>query len=88
MNLELDPDLDRTIDDLIRDGGFHSRSEVVREGILLLKAKDSLRRAQLENLRTEIKIGIDQIRQGDVHDADVVFDRLLEGLPDSDEETV
>ena len=81
MNLELDPELDKTIDELIRGGGYHSPQEVVREALDLLKSRDAGRQELLERLRREIQIGIDQIHRGETHDAEEVFDELLNGLP-------
>jgi antitoxin ParD1/3/4 len=84
MNLELDPELDRTIDELVAGGGYDSRQEVVREAVELLKSREVLRLESLERLRREVRIGIEQIDRGEVFDAEEVFDELLKGLPDPD----
>jgi antitoxin ParD1/3/4 len=85
MNLELDADLNRTIDELIRVGGYHSPQEVVREALDLLKSREAGRGEALVRLRREVQIGIDQIQRGNVHDAEQVFDDLLNGLPGTTE---
>lgn len=85
MNLELGPELDKTIDELIRGGGYHSPQEVVREALDLLKSREAGRQELLARLRREVQIGIDQIHRGEVHDAEEVFDDLLNGFPGSSE---
>jgi antitoxin ParD1/3/4 len=85
MTIELEPDLDKAIDELVRTGGYHSRQEVVREAVELLKSREAERQESLARLRREIQIGLDQIARGEVHDAEEVFDELLRGLPDPDE---
>ena len=75
------PRLDKTIDELIRGGGYHSPQEVVREALDLLKSREAGRQEHLAQLRREVQIGIDQIRRGELHDAEEVFDDLLKGLP-------
>lgn len=81
MTLELEPDLVKAIDELIRSSGYRSPEDVVRAAILLLKSQDRERREEFDRLRAQIQIGIDQIERGEVHDADEVFAELLEGLP-------
>ena len=85
MKLELDPELDKTIDELIRGGGYHSPHEVIREALDLLKSHEAGRQESLRRLRREVQIGIDQIRRGELHDAEEVFDDLLDGLPGTSE---
>jgi antitoxin ParD1/3/4 len=85
MNIDLDPELDKTIGELILGGGYHSRNEVIREAVELLKSREAARQESLARLRREIQAGIDQLRRGESYDMDEVFDELLEGLPDPEE---
>ncbi len=85
MNLELDPEVDKAIDELVASGGYESRQEVVREAVALLKSREILREESLQRLRREIQIGIDQIDRGEFFDGEEVFDELLKGLPDPDD---
>lgn len=41
-------------------GLYHSASEVIREGLRLLKDQDSLREIRLNELRQQIQAGIDR----------------------------
>lgn len=60
MNVELTPELEKFVNDEIESGAYKSASEVVREGLRLLR----LRREKLEALRREIQLAIDAIEQG------------------------
>ena len=45
MHDGVDPDLERTIANLVRDGGYASRTDVLREGIGLVEQRDARLRA-------------------------------------------
>jgi len=48
----------------IQSGRYNSPSEVVREGLLLLKREEDLKKLPVEELRGEVQKGIDAIKQG------------------------
>ncbi len=64
MNVSLTPDLEKYINDKVARGLYHSASEVIREGLRLLKDRDALREIQLKELQQQIQIGIDS---GEAH---------------------
>jgi antitoxin ParD1/3/4 len=66
MNISLTPELEQYVNGKVQGGMYHSASEVIREGLRLLKEKDELHQRKLEELRREIQIGIDQADQGQV----------------------
>jgi len=66
MNISLTPELEQYVHRKVRSGLYHSASEVIREGLRLLKEKDEVHRSKLEELRHEIQIGIDQARRGEL----------------------
>lgn len=70
MNVNLGETFDRFIEDLLQSGLYQSQSEIVREGLRLLKEREDLRKIRLAQLRGEIDKGIQQIDSGDcqVHD--------------------
>jgi antitoxin ParD1/3/4 len=75
MNVSLTPELERLVNDEIRDGNYKSANEVVSEGLRLVR----LRRQKLAALRREIQIGIDQIERGEYLDytsVDELFDDI------------
>jgi hypothetical protein len=47
---------------------------------------ESNRQEAFDRLRRDIQSGIDQIDRGEVYDAEEVFEELLQGLPDPDEQ--
>ncbi len=66
MNVSLTRELEHYVNAKVESGLYGSASEVIREGLRLLKEKDELHRRKLEELRREVQIGIDQADQGKV----------------------
>jgi antitoxin ParD1/3/4 len=66
MDIFLTSELEQFIAHKVESGVYHSASEVVRDGLRLLKERDELHQSRLEELRREIQIGIDQADQGRV----------------------
>ncbi|NJL64102.1 MAG: type II toxin-antitoxin system ParD family antitoxin [Methylacidiphilales bacterium] len=59
MNVHLGQTFDNFVAELIATGLYQSQSEVIREGLRLLKEKEDLRKAKLAELRREIQLGLD-----------------------------
>jgi len=66
MNVSLTKELEQYVAGKVESGLYHSASEVIREGLRLLKEKDEVHDRKLEALRSEIQVGIDQASQGKV----------------------
>ncbi len=66
MNISLTPELEQYVNGKVDSGMYHSASEVIREGLRLLREKEELHRTKLEELRREIQIGLDQAERGQV----------------------
>ena len=66
MNVSLTPELQQYVNKRVQSGLYHSASEVIREGLRLLKEKEDVHQRKLDNLRGDIKIGIDQADRGRV----------------------
>ncbi len=64
MNVSLTPELEKLVNDKVKSGRYNSASEVIREGLRLLQDHDELKRIRLDELRREIMLGVDQIRNG------------------------
>lgn len=58
MNVSLTPELDEFVIEKVKSGLYSSASEVIREGLRLLKEHDELQKVKLEQLREEIGKGI------------------------------
>ena len=66
MNVSLTPELEQYVNGKVQSGLYHSASEVIREGLRLLREKEELHQSKLQELRREIQIGIDQANRGQV----------------------
>jgi len=64
MNVSLTPELEKLVNDKVKSGRYNSASEVIREGLRLLQDHDELKRIRLDELRREIMLGVEQIRNG------------------------
>lgn len=78
MNVSLTPELERLVQEKVESGLYSSASEVVREALRLLRERDELRQARLEELRREISEGLDACHRGEIVEGDEVFRRLWE----------
>ena len=65
LNISLTPELAALINEKVSSGMYHSASEVVREGLRLLKEQDEIRRLRLGELRREIQKGADSLERGE-----------------------
>jgi antitoxin ParD1/3/4 len=61
MNVSLTPELEKLVEDKVATGMYQTASEVVREALRLLNARDAYR---LEALRREVRAGFDEIDGG------------------------
>lgn len=59
MNVSLTSELEKYVNEKVASGLYHSASEVIREGLRLLKDQDALREIRLNELRQQIQAGID-----------------------------
>ena len=59
MNVSLTPELESFVQQKLSSGMYHSASEIVREGLRLLKEQDALKELRLLELRKEIQRGLD-----------------------------
>jgi antitoxin ParD1/3/4 len=70
MNVSLTPELEELVNDKVASGMYHSASEVIREGLRLLKEQDAIRELRREELRKEIQKGIDSVARGEFTEYD------------------
>lgn len=59
MNVSLTPPLEELVRRKVASGMYNSASEVVREALRLLDEQDQVRSVRLEQLRADIRKGID-----------------------------
>ena len=73
MNVNLGPVFDEFVADLLQKGLYQSQSEVLREGLRLLKEREELKQLRLAELRKEIAIGSEQADRGEFVAGEDVF---------------
>jgi antitoxin ParD1/3/4 len=59
MNISLTPQLEKLVQDRVESGRYTSASEVIREALRLLEEKDRLLGAKLDQLRENIREGLE-----------------------------
>ena len=81
MNANLGPVLEKFVAELLESGVYQSQSEVVREGLRLLKEREELRKLRLGALRKEIALGSEQADRGEFVDGPEAFQRIRRRRP-------
>jgi antitoxin ParD1/3/4 len=76
MNVNLGPVLDRFVSEMLKTGLYQSQSEVLREGLRLLKEREDLRKMRLAEMRKQIALGTRQADEGVVMDGSNVFAKI------------
>lgn len=65
MEIHLPPDMQDYLEGKLSSGEYASATDVLTEGLHLLRDRDSLYQTKLEELRKEIAIGVEQVRRGE-----------------------
>ena len=73
MNVNLGTVFDGFIAELLKTGTYQTQSEVVREGMRLLREREELKQLRLAELRKEIAIGSEQADRGEFVDGKETF---------------
>jgi antitoxin ParD1/3/4 len=64
VKISLTAELERFVNEKVESGAYSSASAVIREGLRLLKERDEQRRVSTEEMRRDIVLGAEQIREG------------------------
>ena len=72
ISAELGETLEKVVADLVENGRYNSKSEVLREGVRLVQERE----ARFRELDAKIQAGLDDFVAGRSHPADEVFDRV------------
>ena len=73
MNVNLGPVFDEFVAQLLETGLYQSQSEVLREGLRLLKERQDFKNLQLSRLRDQIALGTQQADRGEFVDGPATF---------------
>lgn len=71
MNVSLTPELEEMVNQKVASSLYNSASEVIREGLRLLKEQDDLQRIRQEELCREVLKGYEQSQRGESRPLDV-----------------
>lgn len=64
-NIALTPQLDAYVDELVASGEYTSASEVLRDGLRVLKERRDRQAAELAEIQTRIATGLAQLDRGE-----------------------
>jgi antitoxin ParD1/3/4 len=76
LNVSLTPELEQFVQSRIASGRYQTASEVIREGLRLLEEREQTREAALEELRAQLRRGVEQADRRELLDGDAVFDEI------------
>ncbi|MCB1183482.1 type II toxin-antitoxin system ParD family antitoxin [bacterium] len=76
MNVSVGKEFEQFVREKVESGNYASASEVVRDGLRLLREKEQLFEARLEAFRNEIQVGLDQLDRGEGLDSEIVMAEL------------
>ena len=71
MNVSLTKELESFVNELVKSGMYFSASEVVRDGLRLLKEENDEKRIKFEQLRTDILQGYEESKRGESSPLDI-----------------
>jgi len=73
MNVNLGPVFDEFVAEMLGSGLYQSQSEILREGLRLLKEREDLKKLRLAELSNEIRRGVEQADRGEFVDGPQTF---------------
>lgn len=76
MDVALNRELMKLIRERLETGRYHSASEVIREGLLVLTERDRWLELRRQDLQSEIARGVTSARAGRIVDGPKTFARL------------
>ena len=66
MNISLTPELERLVDDKVKTGMYQTASEVIRDGLRLLRERDQ----RVDALRRDVRAGFEAVERGEFTEYD------------------
>ncbi len=79
MNVSLTRELEKFVSELVESGMYYSASEVVRDGLRLLKEQEELKKIRVQELKAEIMLGIKDLETGNsktFYSEDEIFEEV------------
>ncbi len=76
MNVHLGSAFDEFVAGLLKSGYYQTQSEVLREGLRLLKEREEIKQLRRAELRNEIALGSEQADRGEFVDGPEAFAKI------------
>ena len=76
MNVNLGSTFDKFVAELLASGLYQSQSEILRDGLRLLKEREDVKKFRLDEFRKELSVGIEQADRGQFVDGHKAFQKL------------
>lgn len=70
MDVTLSPELERFVEEKVKAGGYRTPSEVIRDGLQLLKELDEEGGRSFDSVKQEISLAVAQADRGEMEDVD------------------
>ncbi len=81
MNITLSPEQEKFVQSQIARGNYQDVEQVIKEALTILEIINQENdQKRLEELRKKIALGLEDVKQGNVTDGELVFERLQERL--------
>ncbi len=81
MNITLSPEQEKFIKSQIARGNYQDVEQVIKEALTILEIINQENdQKRLEELKEKIALGLEDVKQGNVTDGELVFERLQERL--------
>lgn len=80
ISAELGEALEQAVNELVATGRYHSKSEVLREGVRLVQERE----ARFRELEAKLQVGQDDIDAGRVYPTGEAFERIRRRIKDVD----
>ena len=76
MNVHLGTVFDKFVADLLKTGYYQTQSEILREGLRLLKEREEIKQMRLAEMRREIAVGSEQADRSQFVDGSETFAKI------------
>jgi antitoxin ParD1/3/4 len=76
LNVSLTPELEKFVQSRVASGRYQTASEVIREGLRLLEEREQALEAAREELRAQLRRGVEQADHGELLDGETVFEEI------------
>ncbi len=81
MNITLSPEQEKFIKSQIARGNYQDVEQVIKEALTILEIINQENdQKRLEELKEKIALGLEDVKQGNITDGELVFERLQERL--------